>query len=205
MLCQGDEQTMAISMLIGEYAQPYPAESEEIVIQQQRLAEVEQAIAKHPLDNIPHISKILKNHRQRQQLKQELTKIQNQYQRYKASSSYYWEECLALIDILRECGALEEYTPTALGEAAAVIRGENELWLGLALMSNRLDSLAPHHLAGVITALITEPLRGDTWVAYNSSPEVLDVLGLQKIDELKSNPEWELWEIRRKLYQAQTQ
>ena len=203
LLCHGDEQTMVISVLIGEYAQPYPAQSEEIVIQQQRLTEVEQALAKHPLDKVPHISKILKNHRQRQQLKQELTKIQNQYQRYKASSSYYWEEFISLIDILREFGALEGYIPTPLGEAAAVIRGENELWLGLALMSKRLDSLAPHHLAGVITALITEPLRGDTWVAYNPSLEVLDVLGLQKMDELNSYPELELWEIRRKLYQAQ--
>ena len=204
LLCQGDEQTMTTSMLISEYAQPYPTESEEIIIQQQRITEVQQAIAEHPLDKITHISKVLKNNRHRQQLKQELTKIQNQYQRYKANSSYYWDEFMALIDILREFGALEEYTPTALGEAAAVIRGENELWLGLAFMSNRLESLSPHHLAGAITALITEPMRGDTWVAYNPSAEVLDVLGLQKIDELSSNPESELWEIRRKLYQAQT-
>jgi superfamily II RNA helicase len=47
-------------------------------------------------------------------------------------------------------------------------------------------------------------MRGDTWVAYNPSLEVLDVLGLQKIEELSSHPELELWEIRRQLYQAQT-
>ena len=45
-------------------------------------------------------------------------------------------------------------------------------------MSNRLNDLTPHHLAGVITALITEPIRGDHWVGYNPSIEVLDVLGL---------------------------
>ncbi len=204
LLCHGDEQSLTMSMLISEYAQPYSSENEEIIIQQQRIAEVDQAIVNNPLDKIPHISKILKNHRKRQQLKQELTKVQSQYQRYKANSSYYWQEFMALIDILREFGALEEYTPTPLGKAAAVIRGENELWLGLAFMSGRLNNLPAHHLAGVITALITEPIRGDTWVAYNPSVEVLDVLGLQKIDELSSNPESELWEIRRKLYQAQT-
>jgi superfamily II RNA helicase len=204
LLCHGDEQTMALSMLISEYAQPYPTESEEIIIQRQRIEEVDQAIANNSLDKIPHINKILKHHRHRQQLKQELTKIQNQYQRYKANSSYYWQEFMALIDILREFGALEEYTPTPLGEAAAVIRGENELWLGLAFMSHRLDALSPHHLAGAVTALITEPMRGDTWVAYNPSAEVLDVLGLRKIDDISFYPESELCEIRRKLYQTQT-
>ena len=47
-------------------------------------------------------------------------------------------------------------------------------------------------------------MRGDTWVGYNPSPEVLDVLGLKKIDELNAHPESELWEMRRRLYQAQT-
>ena len=204
LLCHGNEDTLVISKLIGEYAQPYPTENKEIISQKQRIAEVEQLITENPLDKLSNISLILKQNRQRQQLKQELTKIQSQYQRYKANSSYYWEEFLALIDILREFGALEEYTPTPLGEVAAVIRGENELWLGLALMSGKLDNLTPHHLAGAITALITEPTRGDTWVGYTASAEVLDVLGLQKIDELNSNPQSELWEIRRKLYQAQT-
>ncbi len=204
MLCHGDETTLAIANLISEYAQPYSTDNEEIVSQQQRINEVNEMITNHPLDKIPNMSTILKNHRKRQQLQQELSKIQSQYQRYKANSSYYWQEFMALIDILREFGALIEYTPTSLGEAAAVIRGENQLWLGLAFMSSRLDNLLPHHLAGVVTALITEPIRGDAWVGYNASIEVLDVLGLRKTDELNSDPNSELGEIRRKLYQAQT-
>lgn len=204
LIAYGNEESIAISQLIDEYAQASAPPSDEIRFQIKRIEELESAIASHPLDKIDNIAQILKNNRKRQQLKQELNRIQNQYQRYKANSSYYWQEFLALIEILREFGALEGYTPTPLGVAAATIRSENELWLGLALTSHHLDHLTPHHLAGVITALTTEPLRSDTWVSYEPSPEALDALGVQKIDDLHYNPEKELWEIRRKLYQAQT-
>lgn len=201
--CHGDENTQPVSLLIKDYEQEYAQFSEEIIQQQQRILELDKAIAENPLDKVEKISQILKNNHKRQILKQELSKIQTQYQRYKSSSSYYWQEFMALIAILREFGALEGFTPTLLGEAAAVIRGENELWLGLALMSHRLDFLSPHHLAAVITALITEPARFDTWVGFQASPEVLDALGLQKIEDVNYNSEQELWEIRRKLYQVQ--
>lgn len=204
MIAYGNEESVTISQLIDEYAQASAPPSDEITFQIQRIEELEGAIASHPLDKIENIAQILKNNRKRQQLKQELSRIQSQYQRYKANSSYYWQEFLALIEILREFGALEGYTPTPLGVASATIRGENELWLGLALTSHRLDYLTPHHLAGVITALTTESLRSDTWVSYEPSSEVLDALGVQKMDDLHYNPETELWEIRRKLYQAQT-
>ncbi len=204
MIAYGNEESVTISQLIDEYAQASAPPSDEITFQIQRIEELEGAIASHPLDKIENIAQILKNNRKRQQLKQELSRIQSQYQRYKANSSYYWQEFLALIEILREFEALEGYTPTPLGVASATIRGENELWLGLALTSHRLDYLTPHHLAGVITALTTESLRSDTWVSYEPSPEVLDALGVQKMDDLHYNPETELWEIRRKLYQAQT-
>lgn len=204
LLSEGDDNTQTISELIPQYEQGYTPPSEEVITQQQRIEEVENAITQHPLDKVPKVGQLLKAHRRRQALKQELTKIQSKYQRYKSSSSYYWQEFLALIDILREFDALDGFTPTPLGQAAAIIRGENELWLGIALMSHRLDFLAPHHLAGVITALITEPPRFDAYVTYEPSSEVLDALGLQKIDDVNYNPEHELWEMRRKLYQAQT-
>lgn len=204
LVAYGDEESLSLSRLIDEYAQASAPPSDEITFQIQRIEELEAAIASHPLDKIENITQILKNNRKRQQLKQELSRIQSQYQRYKANSSYYWQEFLALVEILREFGALEGYTPTALGVASATIRGENELWLGLALTSHHLDYLTPHHLAGVITALTTESVRSDTWVGYEPSPEVLDALGVQKMDDLHYNPETELWEIRRKLYQAQT-
>lgn len=204
LLREGDSATKAISELITQYESEYTTHSTEIIVQLQRVEDVEKAIAEHPLEQVPKIGQLLKIHRRRQRLKQELSKVQSQYQRYKSTSSYYWQEFMALVEILREFSALDGFKPTLLGEACATIRGENELWLGMALMSHRFDFLAPHHLAGVITALVTEPPRFDTYVAYEPSQESLDALGLAKSDDFNDNPQQELCEIRRKLYQAQT-
>lgn len=203
LLEHGNEQTLSLSQLITEYEQEYAQPSEDIIVQQQTIADIERSIVTNPLDKVEKIAQILKNNRKRQLLKQELTRIQTQYQRGKSNSSYYWQEFLALIEILREFEALDGYNPTPLGEAAAVIRGENELWLALALTSKGLDYLEPHHLAGVITALISESARFDTWVSYQPSPEVLEALGILKYDDVNYNPQQELGEIRRRLYQAQ--
>ena len=200
---KGDESTLFVSQLINESKIESVSTSEEIIEQEKRIDLVEKQLEEHPLQKVKNLSRILKNYHKRQTLKQNLKKAQIQYQRHKSNSSYYWEEFLALVQILREFGALDGFTPTPLGEAAAVIRGENELWLGLALMSHRLDFLEPHHLASAIGALITEPPRFDTWSQYLPSPEVLDALGLQKMPDSPYNPQTELWELRRQLYQAQ--
>ena len=66
----------------------------------------------------------------------------------------------------------ETWTTTPTGEMAAAIRGDNELWLGLALASGELDALDPHHLAAACAALVTEISRPDNWTRYDMSPEV---------------------------------
>lgn len=200
---KGDESTDYVSKLIHEYKIETPLTGVEVTEQEKRIEVAKKQFEEHPLRQLENLPRLLKSYQKRQTLKQQLKKIQNQYQRHKSTSSYYWDEFLALVEILREFDALDGYHPTTLGEAAAIIRGENELWLGLALMSNRLDFLAPHHLAAAIAALITEPPRFDVWSNYLPSPEVLDALGLQKNDDLPYNPNHELPELRRKLYQAQ--
>ena len=50
----------------------------------------------------------------------------------------HWDTFLALIEILRFFGCLagdEGLDPTEIGRTVAALRGDNELWLGLALMS----------------------------------------------------------------------
>ncbi|WAL58180.1 DEAD/DEAH box helicase [Thermocoleostomius sinensis] len=76
----------------------------------------------------------------------------------------------------------ERWLTTTSGEIAAAIRGDNELWLGLAIASGELDALDPHHLAAACAALVTEVSRPDTWTRYESSPEVEAALaGLRRI------------------------
>jgi superfamily II RNA helicase len=63
---------------------------------------------------------------------------------------------------LQQVNGLQSVLPTRIGEAAAAIRGDNELLIALALMSGYLDALDPHHLAAVICALVSETPRPDT-------------------------------------------
>jgi superfamily II RNA helicase len=71
----------------------------------------------------------------------------------------------------------EKWTTTVTGEIAAAIRGDNELWLGLALASGELDDLDPHHLAAACAALVTEISRPDNWTRYDMPAEVEEALG----------------------------
>jgi superfamily II RNA helicase len=64
-----------------------------------------------------------------------------------------------LIEVLRQINGLQGVLPTRIGEAAAEIRGDNELWIALSLMSGFLDGLDPHYVAAVICVLLSETPR----------------------------------------------
>jgi superfamily II RNA helicase len=136
-------------------------------------------------------------------LQEKLHKIQLQYQKHKSNQSYYWDDFLSLIKVLQEFEALTEFTPTSLGQAAATIRGDNELWLALAFMSGELDVLEPHHLAAAVCALVTETPRADTWCDYPPPSEVLEALGVKKRQPDKESKTSILREIRPHLFQTQ--
>jgi superfamily II RNA helicase len=91
-----------------------------------------------------------------------------------------------------------------LGQAAATIRGDNELWLALVFVSGKLEYLEPHNLAATVCALITETPRADVWCDFPPPPEVLEVLGVKKMksnDNLDSSST--IREIRTRLFQVQ--
>jgi superfamily II RNA helicase len=71
-----------------------------------------------------------------------------------------------------------------VGRTVAALRGDNELWLGLALMSGYLDGLEPAELAAVLEAISTEVNRPDLWCGYPPPPageEALhDLRGLRR-------------------------
>jgi superfamily II RNA helicase len=106
-------------------------------------------------------------------LQEDISQLQAQY---RDNQAHHWQEFLNLIEILRAFGCLEDITPTPLGQAAAAIRGDNELWLGLALMSGELDSLDPQHLAAAMCALVTETPRPDSETSYSPAEPVIEAL-----------------------------
>lgn len=138
----------------------------------------------HQLGNAPTI---YKRRARIVELEAEIQLLQAQVEQ---QSQRHWEEFMNLIEILQYFGGLDNLVPTQLGQIAAAIRGENELWLGLVFASGELDNLDPQHLATAIAGLVTETPRPDSKVNFNLSNEVVEALG-------------KLRGIRRQIFQLQ--
>lgn len=166
--CRGNEITNAIAQSI-----PDPDESlhlsPEVAEQLSRVNAVQAQLEANPLYQSGSIAKVFKRRERYAEIQEQLEELQQQVEQ---QSQRYWEEFLNLITILQQFDGLDNLVPTQLGQVAAAIRGENELWLGLALASGELDNLDPQHLAAVIAALVTETPRPDSRVNFNLSPEI---------------------------------
>ena len=159
----------------------------EVSGQLERATELEQELEAHPVHQWRNRASILKRQRRLSSLRSEINQRQEELDR---QSHHHWEEFLSLIDILQAFGCLHGYKPTEIGEAIAAIRGDNELWLGMAMLSGSFDALQPHHFAAACAALVTEVSRPDIWTRYTSSPEVDEALN-------------DLRGLRRQLFQLQ--
>jgi superfamily II RNA helicase len=198
---KGAETTNMIAAQITDYLIPTPI-APEVQQQQQKIEALLQNFDLHPLQRWDNPGAIVKKHQKRLSLTEKLHRTQIKYQKQKFNQSYYWDDFLNLIKVLQEFQALDGYTPTELGKAAATIRGDNELWLALAIMSGELEYLEPHHLAAAVCALITETPRADVWCEYAPPIEVLEALGIQKRDSEEEHTS-ALREIRPRLFQIQ--
>ncbi len=169
----GNEATAVIARQIP--ALPSPMEDEpEVYEQLQRLEGVQRQIESHPVNSWGNRPTILKRQKRISAVQTEIADRKSKLDR---QSQQHWREFLDLIEILQHFGCLDDLIPTPLGQAAAAIRGDNELWLGLALMSGELNVLDPHHLATACAALVTEVSRPDSWTRYDLSSEVEEALG----------------------------
>jgi superfamily II RNA helicase len=181
---KGDDRTSAIARQIPEISLQ---EEPEVFEQMERMRAVEVQVERHPVHQWGNRTTILKRQRRLIALQEELEDRQDKLGR---QFHRHWEEFLHLIAILQEFDCLDGLTPTARGQAAAAIRGDNELWLGLALLSGELDYLDPQYLAAACAALVTEVSRPDSWTRYSLAAPVEEALaGLRG--------------IRRRLFQLQ--
>ncbi len=168
---RGTEETEAIASSIPSAVELEVAP--EVLAQQQVVDAVKAQLDAHPVRQLGNPSNLLKRHRRRLALQEEINERQSQF---RENQAHHWQEFLNLIEILRAFGCLEEVKPTLLGQAAAAIRGDNELWIGLALMSGEFDALDPHHLAAAMCALVTETPRPDSWTNYLPPEQVIEAL-----------------------------
>jgi superfamily II RNA helicase len=184
--CRGDDHTAAI---IARMATPPTLEmlAPEVQDQLDRMREVEQALASHPASQWDNAKSLLKRQKRLQDMQEELRDRQEKLTHY---TGRYWQEFLAIMEVLTHFEGLEDNKPTQLGEIAAAIRGDNELWLALALNSGEFEHLTAPQLAAAFAALVTENSRPDSWCRYKLSGTVEEALG-------------GLHYLRRQLYQQQ--
>jgi superfamily II RNA helicase len=168
---RGTEETQAIAFLIPSTVELIAAP--EVIAQQQVVDAVTAQLEAHPLRELGNPSNLIKRQKRRFALQEEINERQAQF---RGNQAHHWQEFLNLIEILRAFGCLQDVKPTALGQAAAAIRGDNELWLGLTLMSGELDNLDPHHVAAAMCALVTETPRPDSWTNYAPPEPVIEAL-----------------------------
>ncbi|MEO1560822.1 MAG: helicase-related protein, partial [Cyanobacteria bacterium J06632_19] len=184
--CSGDEITEAIAAEIPETADD-SLMAPEVVEQLGVVTNVQQQLESSPLYGLGNAASIYKRQTRAVELEAEIQQLRSQVEQ---QSQRHWDEFITLIEILQYFEALNNLVPSELGQMAAAIRGENELWLGLVLNSGNLDGLAPHHFATAIAALVTETSRPDSRVFFELSDEVADALA-------------SLRPIRRKVFQLQ--
>ena len=214
---RGNETTAAIAAALPHLTSPLDLDPE-VKAGQERVAALRSQIEKHPIHNWGDPGTLLKRQRRADKLKAEIRKKEQQVRGY--LDRYWQEflqliSILVDMEVLlvktepqeldpnsaelagAELAGAElsdslnlQYFVTKLGEAVAAIRGDNELWLGLAVASGWLDDLDPHHLATVCAALVTEVSRPNSWTRYGLSPQVETVLT-------------SLQNIRRKMFKVQ--
>nr|DAD31083.1 TPA_asm: hypothetical protein HUJ06_009934 [Nelumbo nucifera] len=102
-----------------------------------------------------------------------------------------WKEFLQISNIIHEARALDINTHMIfpLGETAAAIRGENELWLAMVLRNRILLELKPAQLAAVCGSLVSDGIKVRPWknnsYIYEPSNTVINIIKI--LDEKRSS------------------
>jgi superfamily II RNA helicase len=172
-LRHGDQESGRLALAVAHMARRHDMTTAqydlagEVLAQVRLVQELEDQLEGHPAHRWGDRKQLKKHRRRMEDLEHE---IGEREQLLHHRSNRHWETFLALIEILRHFGCLDDLEPTEIGRTVAALRGDNELWLGLALMSGHLDELPPAELAAVFEAISTEVNRPDLWSAFPAPP-----------------------------------
>ncbi len=185
---RGDESSLVFANKIADISKihdlitPQYDLAQEVVSQKKSIINLEKEISKQPVDKFGDFKK-LKRYRKRIVLIEKT--IAEKKQMLEDRENLNWKKFTDLIEILNYFGCLEELELTEVGKSIGAIRTENELWVGLVLLSGYLDDLNPPDLAAVIQAISVDVRRPDLWCNYKCSSKVNEVLneltGLKKL------------------------
>lgn len=172
-LRHGDQASGGLALAVAHVARrhdmtmPQYDLAGEVLTQARTVQALEQEQEAHPAHRWGDRKQLKKHRRRMEELEQEIEERQRLLHH---RSNRHWETFLALLEILQQFGCLDELTPTEIGRTVAALRGDNELWLGLALMSGHLDDLSAPDLAAVFEAISTEVNRPDLWSGFPPPP-----------------------------------
>ena len=181
-LRHGDQASGGLALAVGHMANrhdmgtPQYDLAGEVQAHAQLVHHLEEELELHPAHRWGDRKQLKKHRRRMEELHDEIGERQRLLH---FRSNRHWDTFLALIEILRFFGALageDGLEPTEVGRTVAALRGDNELWLGLALMSGHLDELDPAQLAAVFEAISTEVNRPDLWCGYPPPPQAEEAL-----------------------------
>ena len=175
----GDESSQGLALTVASMAQRHDLRTArydlaaEVQEQARRVADQEKRLGSHPA----HAWRDRKRLKQKRQRLETVTQeLQDRRRQLNDRIGRHWRMVLSLIDILRHFACLQELRITPAGRVVAALRGDNELWLGLALLSGHLDNLPAAELAATMEAISTEVSRNDLWSAYPPPPLVMEAL-----------------------------
>jgi superfamily II RNA helicase len=181
-LRHGDQASGGLALAVAHMARRHDMTTPqydlagEVQAQAHLVHELELALELHPAHRAGDRKKLRK---QRFRIEELEAEIEERQRILHFRANRHWETFLALIEILRHFGCLageEGLEPTEIGRTVAALRGDNELWLGLALMSGHLDELEPGDLAAVLEAISTEVNRPDLWSGFPPPPAAEEAL-----------------------------
>ena len=178
-LCYGDSETSKLALAILEVSSRYDMKTPqydlagEVLAQAELVSGLEFELEKQPAHLWGDRKKLKKHRRMMEELDIEINE-RKQFLDHRANQ--HWETFLSLIEILRHFTCLDCLKLTEMGRTVASLRGDNQLWLGLVLMSGYLDELRPSELAAVFQAISTEIKRPDLWSGYPTPPQAQQVL-----------------------------
>ncbi|KAL5759684.1 hypothetical protein ACOSQ2_018522 [Xanthoceras sorbifolium] len=102
-----------------------------------------------------------------------------------------WKEFLRITNVIHETRALDINTHMIfpLGETAAAIRGENELWLAIVLRNKFLLDLKPAELAAVCASLVSEGIKVRSWKnnSYIYEPSTTVINAINFLDDHRTS------------------
>ena len=181
-LRHGDQASGGLALAVGHMANRHDMTTPqydlagEVQAHAQLVHHLEEDLELHPAHRWGDRKQLKKHRRRMEELHDE---IEERQRLLHFRSNRHWDTFLALIEILRFFGALageDGLEPTEVGRTVAALRGVNELWLGLALMSGHLRGVGAAQLAAVFEAISTEVNRPDLWCGYPPPPQAEEAL-----------------------------